>query len=80
MLILFLIIILFSMLMKPVKNLLLVLIKGCIGLGAIYGFNIVLKGLGLYVGLNIVNGFIVGILGIPGFLLLYSLAIVDKFL
>jgi hypothetical protein len=66
--------------MKPVKNLLLVLIKGCIGLGAIYGFNIVLKGLGLYVGLNIVNGFIVGILGIPGFLLLYSLAIVDKFL
>jgi hypothetical protein len=66
--------------MKPVKNLILVLIKGCIGLGAIYGFNIVLKGLGLYVGLNIVNGFIVGILGIPGFLLLYSLAIVDKFL
>lgn len=68
------------MLMKPVKKLLLVLIKGCIGLGAIYGFNIVLKGLGLYVGLNIVNGFVIGILGIPGFLLLYSLAIVDKFL
>lgn len=68
------------MLMKPVKKLLIVLIKGCIGLGAIYGFNILLKGLGLYVGLNIVNGFVVGILGVPGFLLLYSLALVDKFL
>ncbi|GMQ57657.1 hypothetical protein AN1V17_20520 [Vallitalea sediminicola] len=75
-----LIIILFSMLMKPVKKVLLVLIRGCIGLGAIYGLNFILKGLGLFVGLNIVNGFVVGILGIPGFLLLYSLALVDKFL
>jgi hypothetical protein len=66
--------------MKPVKKLFLILIRGSIGLGAIYGFNILLKGIGLYVGVNIVNGFIVGILGIPGFVLLYSLAIVDKFL
>ncbi|MCT4542044.1 MAG: pro-sigmaK processing inhibitor BofA family protein [Vallitalea sp.] len=80
MFILCLIIILFSMLMKPVKKLFLILIRGSIGLGAIYGFNILLKGIGLYVGVNIVNGFIVGILGIPGFVLLYSLAIVDKFL
>nr|WP_281418899.1 pro-sigmaK processing inhibitor BofA family protein [Vallitalea pronyensis] len=73
-------IILFSMLMKPVKKLLLVLIKGCIGLAAIYGFNYVLKGLGLGVGMNIVNGFVIGLLGIPGFVLLYSLAIIDKYL
>ena len=68
------------MLMKPVKKLLAVIIKGCIGLGAVYLFNMVLSNLGIHVGINIVNGFVMGLLGVPGFFLLYSLALVDKFL
>lgn len=68
------------MLMKPVKKILLIIIKGCIGLAAIYGFNYILQGLGLGVGVNVVNGIVVGFLGLPGFVLLYSLAIIDKYL
>ncbi len=75
-----LIVILLSIIMKPFKLLLKVLLRGGLGLGAIYLCNIILTALGLFVGINIVNGLVIGLLGLPGFLLLYSLAAIDKFL
>ncbi|MBC7960146.1 MAG: pro-sigmaK processing inhibitor BofA family protein, partial [Vallitaleaceae bacterium] len=57
-----------------------VLLKGILGLGAIYLANLALANWQIAIGLNACNGLIIGILGISGFILLYVLALVDIFL
>ena len=43
-----------------------------IGVAGILIFNLMLAGLGLAVGVNAVTALVVGVLGAPGFLLLYA--------
>jgi inhibitor of the pro-sigma K processing machinery len=43
-----------------------------LGVGAIFLANFALAGLGISVGVNIITAVVVGILGIPGFVLLYA--------
>lgn len=66
--------------MKPIGKLISIIVKGGFGLVFIFLVNMLLSSLGLFVGLNIANGVVIGLLGIPGFLLLYALALVDKLL
>ena len=43
-----------------------------IGIGGILGANFLLAGLGITVGVNLITAAVVGLLGFPGFLLLYA--------
>jgi len=43
-----------------------------VGVGGILGVNFMLSGMGVAVGVNAVTALIVGLLGLPGFLLLYA--------
>lgn len=43
-----------------------------VGVGAILAANFVLYGVGIIVGINAVTALVVGLLGLPGFLLLYA--------
>jgi len=52
-------------LLKVVRNM-------AFGIGGILVFNMMLRGFGLSVGINIITALIVGLLGAPGFLLLYA--------
>ncbi len=56
---------------KFLKRLLLWGIRGTLGLGAIYVLNIFLEGSGLVLGVNLFNGIIIGVLGLPAFAGLY---------
>lgn len=66
--------------MKIFGKLIIFLIKGGLGIGAIYITNLLLSSINIAVGLNIVNGAVIGILGICGFFLLYALSLVDMFI
>ena len=46
--------------------------NGAIGIVGILGVNTLLAGAGVAVGVNIITTLVVGLLGIPGFLLLYA--------
>jgi len=43
-----------------------------IGVGGILGVNFLLAGMGIAVGVNLITAAVVGLLGLPGFLLLYA--------
>ena len=55
----------FRWLVKVVRNMLL-------GIAGMLVFNFLLAGVGLSVGINAVTALVVGLLGAPGFLLLYA--------
>jgi len=54
----------FKWLLKVGRNMIL-------GVAGIIGANMALSGLGLAVGVNLITAMVIGILGIPGFLMLY---------
>jgi inhibitor of the pro-sigma K processing machinery len=54
----------FRWLLKVGRNMLL-------GSAGILGANMLLAGVGLAVGVNIITAMVVGVLGVPGFLMLY---------
>ena len=54
----------------PLKLALRVAVNAVLGFGAMWLLNLTTAVTGLSLGLNLFNGLVVGILGIPGFLLL----------
>lgn len=64
--------------MKIMGKMIAVLIKGIIGMVAIYFVNLLTKQYDVTVGLNVFNGLAIGTLGICGFFLLYTLALLDS--
>ncbi|MCL1936144.1 MAG: pro-sigmaK processing inhibitor BofA family protein [Defluviitaleaceae bacterium] len=56
--------------------LLKLLIQSVLGTGVIFALNFFLAPFGLFVGINIITMFIVGLLGIPGILSLYILSFI----
>ena len=67
---------LFVLFSKPIKYVLKVLTQGALGFFGIYLLNFVTASMGISVGLNVLNFFITGVLGVPGLLLLYGLSII----
>lgn len=53
------------------------LLRAVLGVLAIYAFNTLFSGLGIafYIGINLLNLFIIGLLGISGFALVFSVAV-----
>ena len=56
---------------RQIKMIFGVVRNAVLGIMGILAFNIILAPMGLAVGVNIMTVFIVGVLGVPGFLLLY---------
>ena len=70
-------IVVFVSFIKPVKSLFRFIINSIMGAGAIIVSNFLLEGVGISLGVNIMNAFIVGILGLPG---LGALILINKIL
>ncbi|NLL70456.1 MAG: hypothetical protein GX238_04915 [Epulopiscium sp.] len=61
---------------KPVKLLLKVVRNGLLGMAGIWILNFLFSSFQLQVGINWITGLVIGILGIPGVVLLYLLKII----
>ncbi|NMA84957.1 MAG: SigmaK-factor processing regulatory BofA [Epulopiscium sp.] len=61
---------------KPLKKILKMIRNGAIGLLVIWLLNFVTATFQLQIGINLLNGAIIGILGIPGLILLYLLKLI----
>ena len=70
-------IVVFVSFIKPVKSLFRFIINSIMGAGAIIVSNFLLEGIGISLGINVMNAFIVGILGLPG---LGALILINKIL
>jgi len=57
---------------RQFKWLLRVCRNACIGVAGMLAFNMLLAGFGITVGINVITALVVGLLGAPGFLLLYA--------
>lgn len=58
---------------QAIKKILLAGLKGAAGLLAVKAINTVFAGAGLYVGVNLFNGVLIGVLGLPALIGLYAL-------
>jgi len=70
-------IVVFASFLKPIKSLLKIIVNSIMGAGAIVVSNFLLEGIGISLGVNVLNAFVVGLLGIPG---LGALILINKFL
>lgn len=61
---------------KFMKKLFLIVLRGVLDLGAISLLNIFLRGSGLVLGVNLFNGAIIGLLGLPAFIGLYIIKLI----
>lgn len=57
---------------RPLKALILIIIRSVIGAFAIFAADFLLSPIGLAVGINGFTALITGLLGIPGFVMLYA--------
>ncbi len=57
---------------RPLKTLILLIIRSVIGAFAIFATDFLLSPIGLAVGINGFTALITGLLGIPGFVMLYA--------
>lgn len=69
----FLVVVLARVFAKPLKLALKLLINTLLGFAALFLFNLFSPLIGLSLGFNLFNALVVGILGLPGFLLLLLL-------
>ena len=60
----------------PLKLALKVLLNTLLGFGALFVLNLLRGVTGLYLGLNLFNALVIGILGLPGLILLILLKLV----
>lgn len=64
------------LLIIPLKKIFKILINSMFGIIALFLFNLLSGYTGIYIGINIVTALIIGVLGVPGFLLLLILNII----
>lgn len=57
---------------KPLKVLVRIMVQGVLGCIGIFLMNFLMGSFGVSVGINILTAFIIGVLGLPGFVLLYA--------
>jgi inhibitor of the pro-sigma K processing machinery len=65
-----------TLLIKPIRTVGKLLINSFLGIVALFIFNFLLAPIGISIGINVLNAFIVGLLGIPGFISLFILSFV----
>ncbi len=61
---------------KPIKAVIMLVFRSIIGAAAIFAADFLLSPIGLSVGINLFTAFVTGILGIPGFIMLYALTLI----
>ncbi len=64
------------LLIKPLRSLLKVVVNASIGCVALFAFNFIGGFIGMSIGVNIFTALAIGILGIPGFIMLFVLQII----
>ncbi|MBR5467680.1 MAG: pro-sigmaK processing inhibitor BofA family protein [Firmicutes bacterium] len=70
-------IVVFISFIKPVKSIIKFVFNSVMGIGAILVSNFLLEGIGISLGVNILNASVIGILGLPG---LAALILINKIL
>lgn len=63
---------------KQLKGVFLLILNTILGWGGLYIFNLLFTATGFAIGINIASASIVGVLGLPGFLLLVVLKFIYK--
>lgn len=57
-----------------------IIIRGIIGVALIYFTNMYTFNYDIQVGVNAINGMVIGVLGLLGYIMLYLLVVIDKWL
>lgn len=70
--------ILLNMLFRPVRAIFALILNTILGWAGLYIFNFLISPLGLAIGINLVSATTVGVLGIPGVILLIILKLIYK--
>ena len=70
--------ILLNMLYRPVRAVFALILNTILGWAGLYIFNFLVSPLGLVIGINLVSATTVGVLGIPGLILLIILKLIYK--
>ena len=70
--------ILLNMLFRPVRAVFALILNTILGWAGLYIFNFLVSPLGLVIGINLVSATTVGVLGIPGLILLIILKLIYK--
>ena len=70
--------ILLNMLFRPVRAIFALILNTILGWAGLYIFNFLISPLGLAIGINLVSATTVGVLGIPGLILLIVLKFIYK--
>ncbi len=67
-----------SLFLKPLRALFALILNTLTGWAGLYIFNLIFSSVGVAIGINIVSATTVGVLGIPGLLLLIALKFIYK--
>ncbi len=70
--------VLLNMLFRPVRALFALILNTILGWAGLYIFNFLFSPLGMAIGINLVSATTVGVLGVPGLLLLIILKLIFK--
>ena len=70
--------ILLNMLFRPVRAIFALILNTILGWAGLYIFNFLFSPLGMVIGINLVSATTVGVLGIPGLILLIVLKFIYK--
>ncbi len=70
--------VLLNVLFRPVRAIFALILNTILGWAGLYIFNFLISPLGLAIGINLVSATTVGVLGIPGLILLIILKLIYK--
>ena len=70
--------VLLNVLFRPVRAIFALILNTILGWAGLYIFNFLISPLGLAIGINLVSATTVGVLGIPGLILLIVLKLIYK--
>ncbi len=72
------VLVLITLFFKQLKGLLLLILNTALGWAGLYIFNLIFASSGFLIGVNIASATVVGVLGIPGLLLMIILKFIYK--
>lgn len=70
--------VLIALFFKQLKGVFLLVLNTLLGWVGLYIFNLAFAGMGLFIGINIASATVLGVLGVPGLLLLLVLKFIYK--
>ncbi len=72
------VLVLISLFFKQLKGLLVLLFNTILGWAGLYIFNLAFASTGFFIGINIASASILGVLGLPGLILMIALKFIYK--